>query len=209
MSRALGLRRLLGVSLIHLGSSALEQNQLETAYRYLDEGLEKVRGVGVVRQIMTGLSLLGYTYLRMGNPTAALAHLHEGLEMARASEMPRIIRDLQCNLAKTYLVLNDLDSARSALKEVLTLAQNLGGHPQKMEAISIAVAYDQCLGRHEQAAIWAGTMMGDTELDNAFVMSIYVKLEAALGSETYQRALVQGKTRSLDDVMAEILQTLS
>ena len=205
LSRALGLRRLLGVSLIHLGASALEQNHLETAYRELTEGLETVRRVGIVRQIMTGLSLLGYTWLRMGDPQAALTHLHEGLALAREAKSPRNIFNLQYNLAKTYLVLYELDLVRSALLEALTHAQSMGGHPQKVEAVSIAVAYYQSLGLNEQAAVWAGTIQGDAELDLAFIMPIYAKLEAALGAERYQAALQIGKSRLPDDVVAEIL----
>ncbi len=209
MSRTLGLRRLLGVSLIHLGASALEQNHLESAFRNLTEGLEMVRSVGVVRQISTGLSLLGYTWLRLGDPQSALTHLNEGLALARETNSPRNIFNLQANLAKTYLVLNDLDSVRSVLLEILSHAQTTGGYPQMVEAISIAAAYFQCLGQDQQAAVWIGTILGDNELDQAFVTPLYANLEAALGAERYQAALQTGKTRVPDDVAAEILNLLA
>ena len=128
--------------------------------------------------------------------------------MARESESPRNIFYVQCSLAKTYLVLNDVDSLRSALIELLTLAQSLRGHPQKVEAVSVAVAYYQCLGRNEQAAFWAGTILGDVELDQAFVTPVYAKLEAALGSERYQAAIHTGKALVLDEVAEEILSLL-
>lgn len=209
MSQVLGLRRLLGVSLIHLGASALEQNQLEVAYRNLGEGLEIVRRIGVTRQIMSGLSLLGYTLLRMGDPSAAFAHLQEGLELARRSRSPRNIFDLQCNLAKTNLVLNDLDSASNALKELLALAQSLGGHQQKVEAVSIAAAAFRHLGRNAQAAVWAGVIWGDVEIDQHLFAPVCNQLELALGAEVFRRAIEEGQQRKLDDVITEIINTLA
>jgi hypothetical protein len=145
----------------------------------------------------------------MGNPLAALARLQEGLQLARESGHPLFICTLQGYLSVTHLALNDADAARSALREVLTLVQNLDSHPQKVEAISIAVAYYQHLGLNEQAAVWTGTIMGDPNLDEAFDMPIYSKLQTALGSRAYQRALDQGKTRSVDDVVAEIACVVS
>jgi hypothetical protein len=162
-----------------------------------------------VRQIMTGLSLLGYTWLRMGNPSVALVHLQEGLKIAREAESPRNIFNLQSSLVKTYLVLNDLDSGLSALKEVLTLAQRLGGYPQKVEAVSIAVGYFQHLGLNEQATVWAGTIIGDPELDQAFVTPIFLNLEASLGIDAYQRSLEQGKSFTLDDVVSDVIAQLN
>jgi tetratricopeptide (TPR) repeat protein len=196
------------VSLIHLGASALEQNQLETAYRYIEEGLEAVRNVGVVRQIINGLSQLGYIWLQMGNPEKALVYLQEGLKMARESESPRNIYNLQCSMTKTYLVLNDLNAALNALREALSLAQSLGGYPQKVEVVSIAAAFYQSLGLNEQAAIWAGMFMGDIELDQLFITPFYLKLEATLGVEAYQRALEQGKALILKDVFIQVIGLL-
>ena len=106
-------------------------------------------------------------------------------------------------------MLNDLDSVRAALLEVLTHAQTLGGHSQKIEAVSIAVAYYLSLGWHEQAAVWAEVFLGDIELDQAFITPIYTKMEAALGAERYQAALQTGKLRALDEVVSEILSLLS
>jgi tetratricopeptide (TPR) repeat protein len=201
MGRVFGFQRLVGVSLLHLGSSALEQNQLEIAYDYTDEGLRAVRRLGVVRQIMSGLSEQGYILLRMGDLPTALARLQEGLQLARESGRLRNICDLQCNLANTYLALNDLDTARSALHEALTLAQRLRLRPEKVKALSIAVAYDLCLGRYEQAAVWAGSLLGNAALDGVLVAPIYVKLERVLGTERYHAALQNGQALHLDDVV--------
>jgi hypothetical protein len=81
----------------------------------------------------------------------------------------RNIFNLQFNLAKTYLGLNDLEFTLTSLKEMLSLMQSLGGHQQKVEAVSIAVAFYQPAGLNEQAAVWAGAIMGNVELDQVFV----------------------------------------
>lgn len=209
IGQAHDLRRLYGVSLLHLGWLMRKQNRLNAAYTYLEEGIQAVRSVGIARQITNGLSEQGYTLLRMGNPLAALARLQEGLQLARESGHPLFIATLQGFLCVTHLALNDADAARSALCEVLALIQNLDSRPQKVEAISIAVAYYQHLGLNEQAAVWLGTIIGDPNLDEAFDTPIHAQLESALGSEAYQQALDQGKMRSVDDAVAEIARALA
>lgn len=204
LSQALGLQRLYGVSLIHLGASALEQNQLEAAEVYLQDGLDAVRRVGVVRQITNALSQLGYLRLRMGNPSAALELLQEALQIARESQNPRAVFYAQGNMVRTRLALNDLDAAHEALIDVFALTQKLGGYPQKIEAISLAISYALQRGLQQQAAIWAGAIKDDGELDLAFITPIYAKLEATLGEVAYQQALEHGKTRTVDDVLSEI-----
>jgi tetratricopeptide (TPR) repeat protein len=208
IGRALDLRRLYGVSLLHLGWLMRKQNQLEAAYSYLEEGVQVVRSVGIVRQITSGLSEQGYTLLRMGNPLAALARLQEGLQLAREAGHALFICTLQGYLSVTHLALNDADAARCALREMFALVQNLDSRPQKVEAISIAVAYYQHLGLNQQAAVWTGTIIGDPHLDEYFDLPIYSKLEAALGSKAYQRALDRGKTRSVDEVVVQIMNLL-
>jgi hypothetical protein len=78
-----------------------------------------------------------------------------------------------------------------------------------VEAISITVAYYQHLVLNEQAAVWTGTIIGDPHLDEYFDLPIYARLETALGSKAYRQALDQGKTRSIDDVVVQIMNLLN
>jgi tetratricopeptide (TPR) repeat protein len=203
MCRALGFLRFLGVGLLNLGTLAIEQGRLEVARLYLLEGLRAVRAVGVQRQIVLGLTTLGYTQLRLGDSAGALEYLHEGLEMAREGGRPRNICDAQMYLADTYLAMQNLEDARSALHESLTIAQSLNSHPQKVRALSTVVAYYQCRGQQERAASVAGIIVGEPLIDETRFTSACAQLEAALGSEGYQKALAQGKTRNLDEAVAE------
>jgi hypothetical protein len=108
-----------------------------------------------------------------------------------------------------YLALNDLDATRSALHESLTIAQRLNSHPQKVRTLESAVAYYQCLGQDEQAASLAGVISGDLSIDEALFKPVCAQLEAALGSDGYQKALAQGKARPLDDVVSEVVAFLT
>jgi tetratricopeptide (TPR) repeat protein len=209
MCRTLGFRRLLGVGLLNLGESAAQQNQLESARRYFEEGIQAVRSTNTQRQVIRGLTMLGDTTMRLGDLPEALAHLQEGLHLARDAGLPRHICDLQRNLANTYLAMNDLDAARCALHEALTLAQRLGSAPQKVGAVSSAIAYFQRLGLHQQAALWAGSISEEPILDQPRYKVACQEIEASHGGETFQRTLGEGKARSLDDVVVEILELLA
>lgn len=203
MCRTLGFRRLLGVGLLNLGESAAQQNQLETARNCFEEGIQAVRSTNTQRQVIRGLTMLGDIYMRLGDLPEALAHLQEGLHLARDAGLPRHICDLQRNLANTYLAMNDLDAARCALREALTLAQRLESSPQKVAAVSSAIAYFQRLGLHEQVALWEEPI-----LDQPLREPTGREIEASLGDEAFKQALVQGKVRSLDEVVAQILGLL-
>lgn len=209
MCRTLGFQRFLGVALLNLGTLAIEQDHLDKARLYLLEGLQAVRTLGIQRQIIPGLTALGYVDLRRGDFTGALGYLREGLELAREGGRPRNICDMQIALANTYLAMNDLDAARVALHEALTIAQSLGSRPQQIQALSIAVAYSQRLDKNDQAAIWAGVIVGESVIDKASFPSVCTQLETALGTEGYQERLAQGKTQSLEAVVCGALTFLA
>ena len=209
MCKSLGFQRLLGVGLLNLGALAIEQDDLETAQQYLLDGVRAVRAVGVPRQIVYGLARLGYIDIRRGNFAEALAHLHEGLEIAREVGNPRHICDVQLHLATSYLALDHLTAARSALYEALTIAQRLGLRQQQARLLAAAVAYHQRLGQHEQAAKWVGAIAGDPLVDERLFPPVCVQLEAALGKASYQHALVEGSSRTLDETLQEIIALLS
>ena len=209
MCRALGLQRLLGVGLLTLGSLAIEEEQLDAAETYLQEGLVAVRAVGVQRQILDGLTRLGYISLRRGDATSALNYLHEALTIARDVGNPRYLWDVQLHLANTHLALNDVSAARSALHASLRIAQRLGSHLRKVRNLSGVIAYCECLGQHERAALWAGAIIGDSVIDEPVFAPICARLEAALKHDRYLRALAEGGRRPLDDVLAEALAYLA
>ncbi|HEU5348197.1 MAG TPA: hypothetical protein VFU63_06260 [Ktedonobacterales bacterium] len=209
MCRALGLHRLLGVGLLTLGVLRIEEGKLEAAQVYLEEGLLEVRAVGVQRQIMYGLTRLGYIAARSGDYTAALGHLHEALAMSRAVGNPRYIGDVQLQLAYAYLALDDESTARVALYESLRLALALGSRSQKVRNLSGAIAHAEKLGQHERAALWTGTIMGESVIDLPVFAPICARLEAALGHDGYQAALEKGRLRSLDDVVNEAMTYLA
>ncbi|MCC6803481.1 MAG: tetratricopeptide repeat protein [Anaerolineae bacterium] len=209
MCRLLGFRRLLGVGLLNLGSLELQRRQLEAARSHIEEGMDVVRSTNTQRQIIRGLTLLGDTYMRLGYLPKALEQLQEGLSLARDAGLPRHLCDLQYILTNVYLALNDLDAARSALYETLILAEKLDSHPQKMEAVSSAIAYFQRIGFSERATVWAGSLMDDPLLDQSQFNPICLEIEASLGSAAYQRALTQGQMHPMSVILSEILALMT
>jgi hypothetical protein len=187
---------------------AVAQNQLELAGDYFVEGIQEVRAVGVQRQIIYGLSMLGYTRLRQGDASEALTPLLEGLQMARRNGMPRYICTLQRNLAYAYLALKNDEATRSALFESLTTARELDINPELAKSLACAVAYALHLGLSEQAAVWAGALVGSPYLDEALFALTCHKLEVALTTERYQEAFERGKVLKLEHIALEILTLL-
>lgn len=209
LCRTLGLQRLLGVGLLTLGFLATEEGRLGVAQAYMREGLMAVRAIGVQRQIIDGLTRLGYIDIRLNDFAGALDHLHEALALASDVGNPRYLCDVQAHLASAYLALNDVSASRDALYASLCIAQRLGSHLRKVRNLSVAIAHSECLGQHEQAATWAGTIMDESVLDIPVFAPLCARLEASLGSDRYQQALEEGRRRPLDDAVAEALAYLA
>ncbi len=203
--RDLNYQFALGQSLIALGVCVMDRGDLAAGKAQIEEGLVIAREFSAARDVIHGLSSLGYVRFRMGEFSAALEPLLEGLAMAREGHMPDFICYTQRNLAYAYLGTGDIDSAGNALRESLTIARTLGTAPQIVKTLSCAVTYAHRLGQHEQAAHWAGCLMGNPELDEALFGEVCHALESALGEDAYHQALKQGKSLTLDDVMREVM----
>jgi tetratricopeptide (TPR) repeat protein len=209
MCRALGFQRLLGVGLLNLGTLALEEDKLDLAQTYLDEGLQAVRAVGVQRQIISGLTKLGYLHLRREDFAGAFAHLHEGLEMARDVGNPRYICEVELALAHAYLAVINYGAARNVLRESLSIVQGIESRSQKIRILSGVVAYCQCLGHHEQAALLAGAISDELLVDAPFYKGVPAQLEMTLGPADYHKAIAEGARRSLDEAVAGALAAMT
>lgn len=207
-SRLFGYKRILAAALVSLASCEVEQNHLEAACPLYEEAIQVARAVGTERNVIHGLSNLGYTFLRLARYSDARSRLEEGLQLARVGGMPRYICNLQRNLANTFLGLHEFDAARDALLESLTIGSSLGSTPQKVRTVSGVVAYYAALGQNQKAAEYAGTLLGDSNLDGPLFQPVCQQLERELGSQPYQQVLRRGKLRTLDEVVAEILAAL-
>lgn len=207
-SRLFGYKRILAAALVSLASCEVEQNHLEAACPLYEEAIQVARAVGTERNVIHGLSSLGYALLRLARYSEARSRLEEGLQLARAGGMPRYICNLQRNLANTFLGLREFDAARNALLDSLTIGSGLGSVPQKVRTVSGVVAYYTALGQYQTAAEYAGTLLGDSNLDGPLFQPVCQQLERALGSEPYQQAITRGQSRTLDEIVAEILAAL-
>ncbi len=208
LSRALEFQRLLGAGLIMLAQWFGEQDHLDLELKYYKEGIQAARSVGSQRDVIHGLSNSGFARMLKGDLEGALAELKEGLELARQAGIPRFICNLQRNIADTCMALDRPAAARSALKEALSLAWDMGSSYQIVKALTSAVGYWQYMGWNEQAAMWAGNLLGRPEVDPHMFDPICARLEAALGVGTYRQALEEGNALELDQILIDVLGTL-
>lgn len=205
LAETLSFPRLKAAASISMANWKVELGHFEQACPYFEQGIEAARKIGSQRNVIHGLSSLGYALMRMGDYDAALTHLRESLQLAREMQLPRYICNVQRNIANTHLALNDLDAARQALQDSMTFAQALNSHAQKARNISVAVAYYLRSGQSQQAAVWAGSVVDDPNLDQPLFQPVCLELETALGHDTYHAAIAHGKTWSVDAVLDAIL----
>jgi tetratricopeptide (TPR) repeat protein len=209
LSRQLGYQRLLGAGLIMLAQWYGEQDQLDLELKYSAEGIAVARSIGSQRDVIHGLSNSGLSRFLKGDFEGALSDLKEGLELAIQAGIPRFICNLQRNIADTYLALHDLEATRPALMETLRLAREMGSSYQMVKSLTSAIGYWQLKGWNHQAAIWAGSIMGRSEVDSHLFAPLCDRLEAALGTEAYHRAIGEGRTLELSEILASVLAQLS
>jgi tetratricopeptide (TPR) repeat protein len=191
-----------------LGSCALDQNQFQSAETTLQEALVIERDFSSTRDVIHCLSSLGYVRFRQGDFDGALRHFQEGLDMAREAGLPRYACDVLRRMTDTYLARDELETARHTLLEALRLAQSLDLIPEKVKAVVTSIALWYQLGQAEQAALWAGSIMGNPEIDEELFGQLCRNLEAMLGVERYRQALETGKSLSLNDVVTQVQQAL-
>jgi tetratricopeptide (TPR) repeat protein len=209
LSRRLGYQRLLGSGLILLAQWHGEQGEIDQEIKYYLEGIEAARSSGSQRDVIHGFSNLGLARLLNGEPREALLSLMEGLELARQAGIPRFISNILRNITDAYLALNDLEAARPALLEALYLARELNSSSQTVKVLTSAIGYWQIMGWNKQAALWAGCVMGRPEIDANLFEPICERLKIALGSVIYQRALEDGRSLDLDNILDQVAVELS
>jgi tetratricopeptide (TPR) repeat protein len=208
LCRMLNYKGMLCGGLLTLGACEIELGHLESASTYLEEGIQIARDIDSQRNVIHGLSTLGYTQFRLGCYPQALDILGEALEMARDMGQPRFVCNVLRNITNTHLMLGDLEVAQDKLREGLLLAQSLGSDYQKTKTLCSAVLLWKTRGWLEQAAVWSGLLFDKSDIDQPVFLPLFAELEAALGSERYQRLLAQGSAKSLDDAIAEVQAAL-
>jgi tetratricopeptide (TPR) repeat protein len=209
LCRALGYQEMLCAALNTLGACAVEQGHLETARVVYEEGVQIARKIGVQRTLIHGLSSLGYVHFRLGDHETAIKHFQEALALAQQSGLPRFECNLLRHLANTHLTMGIVEAAERELCDGLRLAQSLDSDLQKMRTLATAVMLWQRKGFLEQAAIWVGLLVGNTDVDWPIFGPCCEALEKALGSERYQHLVSQGKLLNANTIVSEIIRLLT
>ena len=105
---------------------ALNQGDLETARRMLEESLEVHRQTGDDRMVATALGLLSVVTLRSGDIDTALAETRETLDAARRAGHAYMESAALWQLGVCLAAQGELDEAERTLEEAVDLARRLG-----------------------------------------------------------------------------------
>lgn len=209
LCRALGYQEMLCDALNTVGACAVEQAHLETARVVYEEGVQLARKIGVQRSLIHGLSSLGYVYFRLGHYDTAIEQFQEALMLAQRAGLPRFECNLLRHMANTHLAMDELVAVERELSDGLRLAQSLDSDLQKTRTLATAVMLWVRKGFLEQAAIWAGALVDNTNVDWPVFGPCCEALEMALGRERYQSLLSQGKLLTANTIVSEVLGLLT
>ncbi len=127
---------------------ALNQGDLETARRMLDESLEVHRQTGDDRMVATALGLRSVVTLRSGDIDTALAETRETLDAARRAGHAYIESAALWQLGVCLAAQGELDEAERTLAEAVDMARRLGdarsvGNAQRSRAGVALMCGDQ------------------------------------------------------------------
>ena len=109
-----------------IANLALNQGDLETARRMLEESLEVHRQTGDDRMVATALGLLSVVTLRSGDIDTALAETRETLDAARRAGHAYMESAALWQVGVCLAAQGELDEAERTLAEAVDLARRLG-----------------------------------------------------------------------------------
>ena len=131
-----------------IANLALNQGDLETARRMLDESLEVHRQTGDDRMVATALGLRSVVTLRSGDIDTALAETRETLDAARRAGHAYMESAALWQVGVCLAARGELDEAERTLAEAVDLARRLGdarsvGNTQRSRAGVALMCGDQ------------------------------------------------------------------
>lgn len=208
--RSLGNPTVLRVSYVVLAHAEKELKRYADACRHYEEGIAILRQGSSATHLMTGYFGWGEAEFSLGHHDHARELFDEALRLSRDGNLPYRIAEVTADLVLLESVTNRFASALDYLRECITQARHLNTARYDLIAMGAATVLWHGLGRYEQAALWAGLVVGRSdyiERMNVFAPTCY-HLEAALGADRYQSLLEQGKTLSTGEALAQVMQGL-
>lgn len=205
LARQIDFRRLIPAALVSLAHAQKWLGKLEAACLTYEEALRE-RPILAPSTVINALYGLGQALYRLGDLERALPRFLEASEIAREKQILFRLCEVLPDLVVLQLAREHLDEARAALAELIPHTIQLGTHPYMANALGAAVLLWQKLQKPDQAAQWTGILTNYSQHLNPtwYNASVFAALEAALGTEGYQQALVRGKAVSLENALAEV-----
>lgn len=208
LCRAIGHRRVLSACLSALGCCEFERGDYDTALHYYKDSLQIAEIGSFRRSAIRTLHRLGYLYSHIGLYDKALEKFEQGLDLACQARQLRFLCNILRDMATTHLLLRNMAAAHYALREALEATQQLNSDLQKAKTILSGLMLWQRMGLSLQAALGAGVLLGNTDIDEKTFKTLCIVLEAELGTELFNAAIEQGTSSSMDEVIVNILNSL-
>ncbi len=205
----------ISMALTNLATVASYQGKYSLAQNYLEQGLVAIRAAGVREREPACLFELGKVTMAQGDLLSARDYFQQCLAFRGYIDANAFLPISLSNLAITYLLLHQEDLANTVLREGLEVVSSLPVVPSQLKVLVAAARVWVLKGKPVQAATWLGLVanhphpavkMTDIQRD---VQAARAECAAALSPEQFAAAWEEGKTLSIDTVIAEILNDLS
>ncbi len=186
------------------------QGDLLKAHTLIEESLALAREAGYKEGIASALLLMGLVNLMRGENTTAQALLEEGLALARPGGWRGRMAWGIYGLGWNAFFEQRYETARSLFEEGLALCQALGNHVFMafyLEGMASVIALQEQLA--QAARLWGAAERLRKAIDAAvppFMQLTYEQfrkdVQSQLGEEAFTALLNQGRTMTLDLVLA-------
>ena len=194
------------------GYLALLQSDYLRATVFWEESLALAREVGDPNRVGHSLSNLGYAVLLQGKHERATVLSEEALELAHelGSAGVEIIPEALVNLGLAVLGQGDHERAVTSFKEALAVSQETERKPSVINALEAMASLSASLEEATRAAHLWGASEAAREATGVLLTTgersllhepYLVAARAQLGEATWEEALVEGRTMSLEEAV--------
>jgi predicted ATPase/DNA-binding SARP family transcriptional activator len=208
--RALGDQAGVPNALTLLGLIALSQDGTERAAHLLEEALARYRALDERRGMLWVLESLGHVALQRGDAESARSFYEESRVIGLELQSRGAIASSAYNLGRLASRQRDLRGARSSYVECLAIRRELGDRQGIAEALEGLAAVAGREGQPDQAACLLGAAAALREaigaplppVDRADYERHLAAVRAALGEAAFASAWTEGRTMSLEQLIA-------
>lgn len=215
LARELGSPQLVADALAGLALLALDRGAPDEAVRYAEESLDVARRAGNLSAVAYALENLALARLILGELTQARTLAEEGLELSRRAGFLWGRGVNACMLVLIRCSERDLVGALAMMREGTTALRAHGGLHGLVAAVQVAA----CLWAMAEVGSRSARLLGAAETAMAhaegtpgtallrWTERMTAPARAALGEEQWTRALAAGRALSLEEALAEALDT--